>query len=194
MEWISRVFRKLLWDLAKELHITPIQIQLLVFISSHKEEFNTVTHLARAFQLTAATVSDTISTLEEKNLLRRQTDLDDRRIHYLKLTSKGKQISRRLSNWERPMLAQLKLFSNDSRERVLIFLMQFIEALKRDDILPEAKTCFSCNYFRMTRSKNIENSYDCILRNVSLKKNELRLDCPNYDRQTEDPEDGFSVC
>ena len=63
LERISEVFKVLLWEKAKQVSLSPIQIQILIFIAYHKQELCNVSHLAREFNITKPTVSDAIKIL-----------------------------------------------------------------------------------------------------------------------------------
>ena len=51
LERLSQVFRILLWDKAKEHRLSPIQIQLLIFIQYHSSDKTTISYLARSLIL-----------------------------------------------------------------------------------------------------------------------------------------------
>ena len=72
LERISRVFRLLLWDIAKDENLSPIQIQFLIFLLYNKPSRRRITDIANEFNLTKATVSDAISSLEEKKFNRKR--------------------------------------------------------------------------------------------------------------------------
>ena len=42
LERISQAFKVLLWNKAKEYGLSPIQIQILIFVAHHKSEYNNV--------------------------------------------------------------------------------------------------------------------------------------------------------
>ena len=66
LERISEVFKVLLWEKAKMVGLSPIQIQMLIFIAFHKQELCNVSHLAKEFNITKPTVSDAIKVLDKK--------------------------------------------------------------------------------------------------------------------------------
>ena len=58
MERIAESYRVLLWDYAKTTGLSPIQIQMLIFMRYHAEEWCNVSALAREFNMTKPTISD----------------------------------------------------------------------------------------------------------------------------------------
>ena len=79
LERISKAFRVLLWEKSKLYKISPIQIQLLIFCSTHKKEDLKVSFLATEFDLTKATISDSIKVLLKKELLTKAINIKDSR-------------------------------------------------------------------------------------------------------------------
>ncbi len=69
LERISEAFRVLLWQQSKEFGVSPIQIQLLIFIDLHQQDYCKVSYLAQEFNLTKATISDAVKSLEQKQLI-----------------------------------------------------------------------------------------------------------------------------
>jgi len=67
LERISEVIKVLLWEKAKDLCLSPIQI--LIFVAYHKSAYCNVSHLAKEFNITKATISDAIKTLLKKELI-----------------------------------------------------------------------------------------------------------------------------
>jgi DNA-binding MarR family transcriptional regulator len=176
---ISQVFRSLLWEYAKRENLSPIQIQFLLFIASHPGRYSTVTQIAREFNLTPATVSDAVKTLEQKKLIHRMPSRKDRRKNLLALTKSGQSIAHHLKHWIDPINEHLKQFTEAERKTTLKFLLNLVSSLGEAKLLQEVRTCLSCDYYDRQDSKNEENSR-CVLRNVSLNSIDLRLNCPNY--------------
>ena len=83
LERISQAFRVMLWNESKEHSLSPIQIQVLVFLLHHSEEKRKVTYLADEFNMTKATISDTIRTLEQKELIKKEYEPHDTRSYNL---------------------------------------------------------------------------------------------------------------
>ena len=86
LERLSQVFRVRLGEEARQRNLSPIQAQLLIYLLHHDVELRRVSQLAREFDLTQATVSDAVASLETKGLVRREQWPDDRRVVTLRLT------------------------------------------------------------------------------------------------------------
>ena len=57
LERLSEVLKSLLWEKAKIHGISPIQIQILLFVSNHHLDICNVSYLAKEFNVTKATIS-----------------------------------------------------------------------------------------------------------------------------------------
>src|SRR5688572_20217661 len=93
LERLSEAFRVLLWNEAKQYGLSPIQIQLLIFLQHYPEEKRTITFLASYFNMTKATISDAVKSLEGKQLLVRKSMANDSRSHTLHLVKEGKALA-----------------------------------------------------------------------------------------------------
>ena len=66
LERVSEVFKILLWQKAKAIKLSSIQIQILIFLAFHKSSLCNVSHLAKEFNVTKPTISDAIKILDKK--------------------------------------------------------------------------------------------------------------------------------
>ncbi len=180
LERISRVFKFLLWDIAKNENLSPIQIQFLIFLLYNKPSRTYTTDIANEFNLTKATVSDAIASLEEKNLVEKHQDINDKRRYLLKLTPKGKKIAKQLSTWADVLKDNLKNFNQRDKEIILEFILKLIESFYEAGIITAQRMCFSCLYFQKNAYPNSNAPHHCNLLNKPLSIIELRLDCEDY--------------
>src|SRR6218665_108299 len=79
LERISQSFRVLLWQESKAFSLSPIQVQVFIFLLHHSNEKRKVSYLADEFNMTKATISDTIKTLEQKKLISKEYEQHDTR-------------------------------------------------------------------------------------------------------------------
>ncbi|MFN4219179.1 MAG: MarR family winged helix-turn-helix transcriptional regulator [Candidatus Bipolaricaulia bacterium] len=181
LERLSHVLRTLLWEEAVESRLSPIQIQSLIYLRSHDERLCRVNQLAEEFGLTPATVSDAVSSLEDKGLLTREPHPDDRRAQILRLTPKGRRSAEKLSRWSDALTEQLERFAPEEKEQALKFLLKLIEALYRAGIITVARICLTCRFFRPNAHKNAHAPHHCALMDKPLAESELRVDCPEHE-------------
>ena len=88
LERVSQAFRVLLWNESKEFSVSPIQVQVLIFLLHHSDEKRKVSYLADEFNMTKATISETIKTLEQKQLIKKEYEPQDTRSYIIHLTDR----------------------------------------------------------------------------------------------------------
>lgn len=179
LERLNQAFRVLLWEKAQQHGLSPIQIQILVFIANHSAPLRRVGHLAREFGMTAATISDAVSTLEEKKLLQRVTSTEDRRAVNLKLTTAGKRLAQRLTGWADSVRDALGGIAEPEQAATLNSLMNLIDALQKSGTVTAARICFSCRSFALAADPAVPHY--CRLLERPLATADLRVDCAEHE-------------
>ncbi len=181
LERLSQAFRVLLWEKNKTCNLSPIQIQFLVYLLYHAAEQCTVGQLAKEFTLTPATVSDAITTLEEKKLVARERQEADRRVAWVSLTAEGKKTARRLSTWANVIQKNIAQFDAQEKVAVMKFLMRLIESLQQAGVITIARMCITCKFFQPDAHPHAKAPHHCRLLDKPLANSELRLDCPEHE-------------
>jgi DNA-binding MarR family transcriptional regulator len=175
LERISEAFRVLLWKESKETALSPIQIQTLIFLLYHPAEQGTVSYLAAEFNLTKATISDSVNVLTRKGLTRKIPGATDARSFTLALTPEGEKLARRAASFALAIEAPLRALDAARKEALLAGLLELIEALHRQGVITLQRMCFTCRYYAKT-----EQGHYCQLLRMPLNNDELRLDCPEH--------------
>lgn len=181
LERLSQVFGVLLREKAREHGLSPIQARFLVYLLYHDVELRRVSSLAREFDLTQATVSDAVATLESKGLVRREPWPEDRRVVTLRLTLGGERLALELSAWVNPVREHLDRFAPEERELVMRFLIELIGSLQRSGIITVARMCVTCRFFRRDSHPGASRPHHCALLDVPLGGPDLRVDCPEHE-------------
>lgn len=177
LERLSQVFKTLLWEKAKELGLSPIQIQILIFLQYHSPEKNTVSYLAKEFNITKPTVSDAVKTLEHKKLIEKFTDCLDSRSFNLKITDNGKQIVKTAEDFTNPVNQIVAGISERDKEILWENISGLINTLNRQGIITVQRSCKNCTYL----AQNNED-YFCSLLKQPLHTTDLRIDCPEFSK------------
>ena len=178
MERVSEVFKILLWEKAKLVGLSPIQIQILIFIAFHKRELCNVSHLAKEFNVTKPPVSDAVRILDKKELIIKDFSSSDSRSYSISLSNLGTGIVSQTYDFSNPLKRQINDFSSSELESLFGTLSQLIYKLNRNGILSVQRTCYGCKFYK----KNNENDY-CNLLQKKLLSEEIRLDCPEYEEK-----------
>jgi len=175
MERISEVFKILLWDKAKQVGLSPIQIQILIFLAFHKRELCNVSHLAKEFNVTKPTVSDAVRILDKKGFILKDFSSADSRSYTIILSDLGIELVSKTYDFSDPLKTQVKGLSPVELQSLFRTLSQLIYKLNRVGILSVQRTCFGCKFYK----KHNEIHY-CNLLEVELLNEDIRIDCPEY--------------
>jgi hypothetical protein len=143
-----------------------------------------VSLLAREFDLTGATVSDAVGSLEEKGLIRREPWPHDGRVATLCLTPAGEHTARELAAWANVVEEHLEGRSPEDKEAVMRFLMGLIGTLQKSGLITVARMCVTCRFFRTDAHPGKGSSHHCALLDVPLSGSDLRTDCPEHELAT----------
>ncbi|HNQ27732.1 MAG TPA: MarR family winged helix-turn-helix transcriptional regulator [Aquaticitalea sp.] len=176
LERISEASRVLLWNESKENALSPIQIQILIFVYFHSSEKCKIGYLANEFNMTKATVSDSVKVLLSKNLATKEIDPTDTRSYSLTLTAEGKKIAEKASFFASSIEEPIEKLTQAQKETMLNGLLKLIYDLNKSGIITIQRMCFTCvNY-------QLENGiHYCKLLKSRLAESELRVDCPEHE-------------
>lgn len=179
LERISEAFRVLLWNESKTHGLSPIQVQLLIFLQHHGSEYRTVSYLASEFNMTKATISDAVKTLEKKELITKKFSAVDSRSFTIELTANGEKIARQTAHFAQEIMAPLDRLDQDEQSKLLIHLFGIIRHLNQSGVITLERMCFSCVHYR---NNHKGSEHFCKLLETPLKQQELRLDCPEHQK------------
>lgn len=176
LERISEAFRVLLWNESKKNSLSPIQIQILIFIKFHSVEKCKVSYLAKEFNMTKATVSDSVKALLDKELIFKQQDPADTRSYYIVLTDKGKKIAEKVSFFASSVEDSIEQLSDEQKTILLNGLLKLIYDLNKSGVITIQRMCFTCSFY------NAKNGiHYCNLLKTKLAESEIRVDCPEHE-------------
>lgn len=175
LERISLVFKSLLLEQGKQTNLSPIQLQILVFLLYHGPQKCKISYLATEFSLTKATVSDSVKVLLQKELVKKTTDSGDSRSFSISLTISGKKTAEAASMYARPLESIVADQDRLQKEMLYRILLNTILELQRSCLIPLQRMCFSCVHY-----KNDDDNHYCTLLQKQLQQEEIRLDCHEH--------------
>lgn len=178
LERIAQAFRVLLWQESKEFLLTPIQVQVLIFLLYHSPEKRKVSYLADEFNMTKATISDTVKTLEQKKLLTKAYEPHDSRSYMIHLTKKGEAIAGKTSFFTKEIRTPIDKLQQDDKENLLLSLLNIIRHLNQSGVITIQRMCMSCSYYQ---SSEKGQRHFCRLLSQKLQVADLRIDCPEHE-------------
>lgn len=175
LERVSQAFKVLLWNESKEHSLSPIQVQVLIFLLYHSDQKRKVSYLADEFNMTKATISDTVKTLEQKLFIRKEYEQHDTRSYIIHLTEKGKEIAEQTSLFAKAIQIPIDKLHSTEKENLLLNLLDIIKHLNKSGVITIQRMCFTCHFYKTNK-----NGHFCNLLNSSIADNELRIDCPEH--------------
>ncbi len=176
LERISEAFRVLLWNESKENSLSPIQVQLLIFLLFHAREKCRVSYLADEFNMTKATISDSVKVLQQKGLIQKVQDEYDSRSFTLELSPEGRQTAQQLSLFTRHLEKPLDKLTLTQKQVMLDGLLRLIHELQKAGIITLQRMCFTCAHYRIEKDKHY-----CRLLETVLQDKDIRIDCPEHE-------------
>jgi len=176
LERISEAFRVLLWEESKENALSPIQIQILIFLHFHSLEKCKVSYLASEFNMTKATISDSVRVLLGKNLVAKDTDPTDSRSYFLSLTAEGEKIAKKSSFFASSIEQPIEKWTEEQKQAMLNGLLRLIHDLNKAGVITIQRMCFTCSNYQFENGVHY-----CKLLKSRLAESELRVDCPEHE-------------
>lgn len=176
LERISEAYKVLLWEKAKQLGLSPIQIQILIFVNYHAIDLCNVSHLAKEFNVTKPTISDAIRVLLKKGFILKAYPSTDSRSYAVQLTESGKEMVNETEHFAAPIKHQFETLSESDQNNLYKSIYQLIFKLNQVGILSVQRTCFGCRFYEKQGSQ----SY-CNLLEQQLKESDIRIDCNEFE-------------
>ncbi len=176
IERLSTLFRAALWEEAKQYNLSPLQVQILLFIAFHDAKQCSVTGLAREFAVTKATISDAVKVLLEKELLKKISG-EDARGFLLALSATGKKYVTGLSGFGDFFAHSLSDMPEQELSRIWEGVLLLIGNLQKTSMIP-MRMCYNCQHFGKDYPGG--NPHFCKLMQKPLAIENIRLDCPEH--------------
>ena len=167
------------WQDASQQGLTPTQGQILTLLRSKSLGGMRLSELANQLGVSAATSSDAVTTLVEKELVQKCKAVDDGRAIAISLTPKGQQIAAQTSDWPDFLLDAVGELSETEQEVFLKGLIKMIRKLQEQKQISVARMCVNCNFFRPHVYDNLDHPHHCAFVDAPFGDQALQLDCPD---------------
>lgn len=177
LERISDAYRTLLWEKAKVYGLSPIQIQVLLFLGDHQPQWRNVSHLAMEFNVTKPTISDAVKVLIQKGHLVKEASDEDKRKFILNVSASGQSLIAEIADFSLPLERALNQTGEDEKKQLFTALTHLIYKLNRAGIIQVQRTCLGCRFHEQRNG-----GHYCNLLKKGLKSEELRLDCEEFEQ------------
>lgn len=133
IEKVNDLIHKKHHDLAVKHNLTVDQFHLLLYLS-RKAQPPTVGQIAQIFNNASNTMSEKLTRIEEKGLIKRRKDKKDRRISRIVITEKGKELIKSISYLagKQFIFSSITNMRDESVDNLLRSLEELISHLKED--------------------------------------------------------------
>ncbi|MBB6521894.1 MarR family winged helix-turn-helix transcriptional regulator [Pseudoteredinibacter isoporae] len=166
VERLSELYKVDLRRSAARFGLLPVHLEMLHYLSICNQYSDTPIAVTEYLGQTKGTVSQSIKVLENKDLLRKVADANDRRLVHLRLTDEGRQVLTEAlpATWLGSAFENLE---SAARQQVLAGLDILLMQLVVEGDVPGFGVCRSCKH----HSRGPQGEPYCQLLAVSLEKN-----------------------
>lgn len=177
LERVSLVYRVLLWNFAKEEGLTPLQIQIILFLKNRDPEECTPTSIAEDLNITKATLSDASAALMRKGIIKKRSSRKDKRTTFLTLSRRGNSVLKRIAGIDDTIVRCIKELDDYEKDRAFLLLIKLISSLHSSGLMKIARVCFTCKFFRKNATPS---AHLCSLTGVEHSDRDIMVNCPKY--------------
>lgn len=168
------------WAGAGRCGLTPTQGQILALLRTRSGRAMRLTDVACELSISAPTASDSVRALVDKGLIRKARAPGDARAVALELTIEGCTEAERAATWPAFLLTAIDALSDREQTAFMIGLTKIIAVLIERGQIPMQRMCLLCRHFQPHAHPGAERTHHCVLLDVPLAIQQLRLDCPEH--------------
>jgi DNA-binding MarR family transcriptional regulator len=158
--------------------LNPAQVEILLRVAAHPARAGA---LAEHLGVSAASVSDSISSLEAKGHVDRRPDPLDRRAQQIHPTKAGLAAAAALAAGPTPLRASLDTLGSADEAALLRALTLLIRALQQARAIPVQRMCATCRHFRPRVHADAGRPHHCAFVDAAFGDASLRLDCGDHE-------------
>jgi DNA-binding MarR family transcriptional regulator len=180
LERIGQAFRVMAQHEARAHGLSPIQLLLLLRLAADPPQRRRPGALAREFDVSPASLSDSIAALERKGLVTRRRLGEDRRGFSLALSGSGRRLAERAQRVAGPLERAVAALPRGEQLALMGALFRVIAGLQEEGVVTVARMCVTCRHFRPDVRRGAQ-PHHCALLDVRLGAEGLRVDCPDHE-------------
>lgn len=158
--------------------LQPVQLEVLNYLSACNKFSDTPMAVTEYLGQTKGTVSQTIKMLENKGMVIKVADKNDKRISHIVMTKLGHKVLE--DNLPTTMFSNAcNALPDDKKENIALALDDLLTAIVRSNKMKTFGACHTCRY----NSKIDNDSYYCNLVKEPLNSAEILLICKEHESQ-----------
>ncbi len=186
MDKICQINKYLSWEAAKKEGISLIQLQIIDHISRIRESSATVSGIAEEFELTKATISESVNNLVDKGYLEKKSDPHDRRTVYLSLTKNTKRRHGNFINRDRILKDILLKIPDLENLKIADFFLAYFKNLIDENIIQMVRMCIDCANFEENAKPESQTPHFCRTTKKYFSNVQMNTDCYSYLKAVQD--------
>lgn len=154
--------------------VRPVQFEALNYLAQCNRYSDTPQAVTEYLSLTKGTVSQTIKVLEEKGLVSKRVDNQDKRVVHLKLTARGRQLIDKAVPADSVVAGVHGMTISDQHETAAT-LKHLLRSIQQANGLKTFAPCHSCRF-----NQKRDGRYFCGLTQETLSDHDVKLLCREH--------------
>lgn len=175
---ISLAFRAEEQKQSFEVRLSPTQAKALLLV---EDGIQSPSEISKRIGVSRASLSDSLTALQDKGLLKKRRSPEDSRATILELTAKGRRRSDGLADWPTALQESLDDLNTEEKQMLLRVLSKIIANLQDQGSVSVPRMCTNCRFFRPNAHAGSKKPHHCDYINSAFSDGELRLDCPEHE-------------
>lgn len=175
---ISLAFRTEEQKQSFEVRLSPTQAKALLLV---EDGIQSPSEISKRIGVSRASLSDSLTALQDKGLLKKRRSPEDSRATILELTAKGRRRSDGLADWPTALQESLDDLNTEEKQMLLRVLSKIIAKLQDQGSVSVPRMCANCRFFRPNTHAGSKKPHHCDYINSAFSDGELRLDCPEHE-------------
>ena len=177
LEQLGFLMRAQAWRGEAAPALPPTQAGVLRMLAAAPKQGMRARHIADRLGVSAASLSDTLKTLEARGWRRRRADPDDARAVLVSLAAAGRKFATRLNHPQRGLAALLRDLPDTDVAALLRVTQLLVAQAQRDGLASGLRTCLGCRFFQPYASGDAARPHVCGFLGRPFAELDLRIDC-----------------
>lgn len=178
VERLGRALRAARQELATRHELSLLGLSVIELLADGRSR--RVGDLAAELDVSQPTISDAVTVLHKRGLVRRDRDPADLRSTLVATTRDGARLAARTVDELGPLLAA-GTGTDDDRATTLRVLLGEIARLQAAGVITVNRSCLTCRHYQPPRQRSRAR---CLLLASALADRDLRVDCPEHEQAT----------
>ena len=156
--------------------LSPTQGAILRMLATASDGLR-AKQIAARLDISPASLSDSLKTMQAKGWIARRVDPHDRRAAIIHLSRQGRALAARMNHPERGMAVLLQGLESADVGALLRLTQLLVSQAQQLGMATGMRTCLGCKFFRPYASNDTKQPHFCAFLGTPFGDAELRADC-----------------